>query len=338
MRSLLARHRALALTALLASLTWGCAAPAEDVGESEGAAAEGVTLDTTLSEEEQALLRGEGLVDCIEESGDATLCRHPNGVVVLSADGIAILRADGATITAAALTPDREEKRDVGEVLASVSEPSGDVGTASLRPQGLASAAAKVLVTIAERLGKNAPRWATVAMVGGEAEVAAMRSAALAGDLRAFAASLPKGQLAGYKPSGVTLLGGETQAAAAQATQRWFAVTNRKTIGMAIDIGESTSEQTIETFFRTIVAPAKREMRNGERLTLVVPTGHGSLETILSTAAREQVDVVFIGTSTPPGKVAAIVDASQPLGTRLKAFADRIYSVTDSGILDVTKL
>lgn len=175
----------LSLAVLSTALGLGCAAPVE---EEAGGGSDAMSLDTTLSADELAAIRsGEGLSCGGETVGDAVVCSHPLGVVVMSPDGLALLRAEGDVVTAKALAKEAAEKDDVGTVLDAVDGGSSGTATASLRIQSKWTVLVSVLERAAEALAKA--RHLTVPAAERQAQVAATRSATLAGDLSLFSRS-----------------------------------------------------------------------------------------------------------------------------------------------------
>ncbi len=325
-------------SATLAALltTVGCAAPSgDDVDESAGAA---TVLDGSISEAEAKALRGEGLQGCVETLGDATLCTHPSGLVILTDEGIALLRARGDTITAKALVADEATKHDAAEVLDAIDTPEPALGGASLRPQGLAIMTANILRRIADALASSATKT-PVAAAGVEAEVVATRSAALAEDLTRATKSLAPAPGTGNHL--VTQLGGATEAVLGQTFRRWKNVTKRKAMGIQLSFagGSSVSKEAVDAFFSVQVRAEKAKLAAGERIAVVLPDGVGPKAHYLAAAEREGVDVVRLRPASPNADdrgFAAVLEAPAGVWTQsadvMRRLVESSFEVTNAGV------
>ena len=326
----------LALTLVLA-LPLGCAAPADEVGESQGAME---VADGSVSAAEAQALRGEGLTGCAEEVEGATLCTHRAGLVVMSAEGFALLRADGDVITAKA-SAWSIRSNDVNEVLAAASGPGSESATASLRPLGgpVANLAANLLRRLADKLSGATAR--AVAHAGEtEVEIAAVRSTALAGDLGTVTQTLKAGERAALT-DGASLLGGVDAAAVTRNARRFFGATNRRTLGLVYDLGDPmVSRDVVRRFHDAYLTKELAALKPGERLTLVVAEGRG--HDSFRSFVREMslpIDVVLLrapnATYVPTGWT-AVIDAAPGMWHQgdgeLRAIAGHAYGISSRGV------
>lgn len=314
--------------AALASLQVACAAPPlEEEGDDSAAA---MAVATNLDDSEVAALVSGADLACSEPLDGATLCSHPKGLVILTQEGVALVRhEDDDVVTAAALSADRGEKRDIADVLGRVA--GSDLDTRGLRPLGVEKVLTDPFLALLRSFAGKATTAA--AKAGSEqAEAAVIRSPSAAKAFDDMAVQLAGGKV-GRSARGAAILGGKGFDAVAANATNWLRATNRKALGITANHTQALfSDEAARAFVDGPLRAAQQSLAKGQRLAVVIDETDGYVTRPIIRALKERapdVDVVVVTESIYAQERAFGVAFIDLIGSR-ESYQSMVRKVSDT--------